>query len=177
MVTMSDDYAVHIGAGLPDTGDDRRWHEVSGGGLPWPVRLRLDTDTDGRLVCTGLIVVADEVTSSALRTVRLSAIVEGVFQGILESDDDLERGLVGEALLAPAEQQSRPRTRPGPAGHPDAVYEDFARLYRRALAETPRRPIQTVAKQLNISPATAHRWKATAEAKGILSQSTKGQSS
>lgn len=60
------------------------WVEVSGGGLPVPLAVRIDRTADGRLIVTGMLVGRDqhrEIDWATLRAIKPASIVSMIFAG------------------------------------------------------------------------------------------------
>lgn len=63
---------------------DGVWVEVSGGGLPVPLLVRIDRTQDGRLVVTGMLIGRDEhreIDWATLRAIKPASIISMIFAG------------------------------------------------------------------------------------------------
>jgi hypothetical protein len=170
--------------GLAALAKDRpgSWHEFTGGGLPCPVRLRVDLDANGKPVCTGLLLVGiGEVTTQTLRAVPLRRLMTylaaTVSSGHRVKDGEVEfdeatGAIVAEliALGANTERVDQPRTRRGRPPLTDEALTRFAAKYdaARRNPETADAPVRAVAKDWPMSRAAAHRWLRTARERGII---------
>lgn len=176
--------------GLAGVAQDRpdAWHEFSGGGLPCPVRVRVDVDEQGRAVCTGVLLVGDqEVTSRTLRAVPLRRLMT-YFAGDKPAARDLPDGettfeqataaMVAELVALGATDGVAPTGRnaskPGRPRLTDQELIDFMRTYNLARTDrlqpgeaTSGRPVAAVAEHRRMSRAAAHRWLRTARERGI----------
>jgi hypothetical protein len=161
------------------------WHTVSGGGLPWPVLVRLGL-AEGRLVVTGLFIGAvdeqgqaasaveqeREITSRALRAVSVPDITETIARQAARSDG---LGFIERGMVETAHPHRRPRLRPGPQGYPRDHFRDVARRYRAALRRSPRAPIATLAREWPADPSTVRRWIGRARDMGYLGRAPVGR--
>jgi hypothetical protein len=171
---------------------EHNWVAFAGDSLPFPVLMSLGRAQDGRLIITGLLIanldipaVYDEdapdwfsskpveITSRSLRELPLA----GLLNSVAALRDDAEgkalfRRLFGLADDLPASFQRR---RPGPKGLPREHFEQVAQAYRVALAQSPRAPVKTLAKQMNTSEATLRRWIQRARDMGLLGPSAPGK--
>lgn len=154
------------------------WHELSGGGLPCPVRIRIDLDEAGRPICTGLLLEDSgrEISSATLRGVplrRLTTYLDAQLRASGDLAGIVRELLAAEAVTAPPAQAQR--TKPGPRGPARDELVAFMRRYQRAAEEHPDRPIAAVAedepeRRHRMSRATAHRWLRMAREQGITGQ-------
>lgn len=85
---LSFDELVTAGGADSASGTDPRvggvWVEVSGGGLPVPLAVRIDRTADGRLIVTGLLVGRDqhrEIDWATLRAIKPASIISMIFAG------------------------------------------------------------------------------------------------
>lgn len=161
------------------------WFRVSGPYLAGSVYVRLGRTSNKQYVCTGLILDNDEgkVTTSSLRDIPITQIVNELVQEYAEyAHIDVVLGAmikrVGEAEDrgehvetmsipgTPTTQTERPKrggTGPGKTG-----LDEFAIAYRQALNTDSQRPMAATAEMLDISVATAHRWRARCQETGRL---------
>ncbi|GAA4682233.1 hypothetical protein Prum_053520 [Phytohabitans rumicis] len=142
-----------------------KWHRVTGGGLPFPVLIRIGKARDERPFVSGLIVGDGEpveVTPDTLRTIRIGAILAQLFEGFdptrpprWEADlaDQVAWGLMYEQVWRPAPVVDAGAGR----GPTDGDLQRFAQVYQRERVRNPRRAMAATAEALNISVATAHR--------------------
>lgn len=160
---------------------DNWWHSATGGGLPGRVWFRLGVDHIGRYVCTDVHVEGDDLTTSAMRSIPLSRIIEQLLKKPITSeergggldeatglrlfyspehehlaDDQARRIYLNNARKRPV--KARPKNRRGKAGPSDDELARFASAHLWALQKEPRRHVAAAAERMNISPATAHRW-------------------
>jgi hypothetical protein len=170
---------------------EHNWIGFTGEGLPFPVAMSLGRSSDGRLICTGLVLtnltigaqydddVPDhmrdeplEITSRLLRKLPLGELVGSV---AAMRDDPEGEAFFRRSFALADNLPALPRRRPGPKGHPPEHFQVVADAYRAALAHAPRKPIKTVAEQLHASEATVRRWVQRARDKGLLGESTPGK--
>jgi hypothetical protein len=71
--------------------------------------------------------------------------------------------------------RAEPVARRGRPGYGDDFYADVARRYYTALIETPRSPVRTMSRSLNVSISTVRSWVHTARLKGFLAPTTRGR--
>lgn len=165
-VAMADgEFDLYFGAGHErfDDLDGAQWHEVTGGGLPHAVLVRLRETDDGRLACTGIMLGVDgdaEVTAADLR-LPLGKILTEIRSTIVESQEDFGNLFRLSALGGNTDPiPTPPRRVPGGKGPSDSDLAAFAQAYSRALATEPNKAVKRAAEAVNISVPTAHRWKA-----------------
>lgn len=179
-MTEREDFDFFISGGveafprLSEEAEAEQWHEVSGGSLgDRRVLVRLARDDRGTLTCTGLLVGLDgqEVTSTNLRTVPLTAIVREVAEHLnVQSPTDgyalMLQELFGGALApAPSRQPDRPRR--GGEGPTDENLRDFMRHVLRAGGRNRRGAKTHAARTYGVDRTTAYRWLALADERGI----------
>lgn len=164
--------------------DSGAWVEVAGGGLPGPIRLRINKSAGGEtLVATAVVIDHgdQEVTSETLRAIRLREILRSFWDAIhvpgdgprwwrptptsepelIDDGHEFWRWLVRDFIENAPELDGQP-------GDLAADQRRFAQTYRRELARNPRRAMTAAAEDLGISRATAHRWAAKLREQGIL---------
>jgi hypothetical protein len=149
------------------------WLRIEGGGLPWPVLVRLGR-SEGRLVITGLIVGAGEdhpaeITSRGLRLVTVPEITAGIAR-MAKGDPILE-----DLFLDTAPPYRRPRRRPGQVRLPREHFEAVARSYREGVLAGWRSPVAKVASDFHVGSTQARRYVARARDMGILGPAPKGR--
>jgi hypothetical protein len=145
---------------------DPGWVTATGGGLPWPVAMRVALDQLGRVVITGLRVEPHaeetrwhgrpiELTLSALRTMPLGKIKAQI-------EREAQEGLLRLMQLQTFEPRDKRRARGLGRDH----YERVARLVQ----ETPDRPAIDTLRQAypNTSDYTRYRWLRQASLMGLL---------
>lgn len=145
------------------------WVRVEGGDLPMPIEIRVERAPDGRHVFTGLRIGIDdrsraEITSQALREIRLSEILAAYYE-VFQPDYALEM----ESSIA---EVSYPVRQHGPD---NMTLFRFARTYQAELARQPHRAMSAAAKAHNISRATANRWAAICREIGMLPAVSSGE--
>lgn len=99
-VSPPQSFDAHLGRASGDAGPGGVWVEVSGGGLPIPLMVRIDRTKDGRFVVTGMLVGRDdrrEVDWATLRAIKPASIVSMIFAGF---DPRLPEKLVDEKWWA-----------------------------------------------------------------------------
>jgi hypothetical protein len=143
------------------------WVQVSGGGLPVPVQVRIHRHADGRYVITGLIVgdatTPKEIASRTLRRISLIKIVADLFKDFDPAQPSaFPFPEFPEAVCVAADIDASAHGRRGSAGRergPDSEkLQAFAATYRTELARQPHRAMTAAAAAHHISRATAHRW-------------------
>jgi hypothetical protein len=148
--------------------------QIEDNGLP--IALQLGLSPSGRLICTGLLVGWLEGAKGGGGELKPSE-VHAIRLGQLLNDLDLSDEPIRDSTISPVPnwlRQNVPAVKhPGHAGHPDDHYERVAQLYTRALVERPGAPMQWLAEQLHVSPATAYRWRDEAADRGFLPKRTK----
>lgn len=184
-LTLAVGWGEDPAGGLSALAKDRpgSWHEFTGGGLPCPVRLRIGLDTQGRPVCTGVLLVDEAgVDSRTLRAIPLrrlltylSAEPRSLTSGEVDFDDAtaaIVAELVALGAVETEESPERPAIRRGRPPLTDealcrfmAVYNDVRR--RQATADA---PVKAVADAMHMSRAAAHRWLRTARERGITGE-------
>jgi hypothetical protein len=156
--------------------EEHNWLAIKEGGLPFPVQLSLGRSSDGRLVCTGLVIGAmdepREITSRSLRELPLGDLLGSIAR--LRDDPDVGSFLRATFELADDIGET-PRHRPGPRGYDREHFEHVAVVYREALAVAPRAPMQEVARRLSTSEATARRWVQRARDMSLLGAGQPGK--
>ena len=156
------------------------WFRFDDGELPQPVLLRLRTASDGRRVCTGLIVGAvedREIPGRALRRISLPALLELVGEELSRRTKDKGwKAYVNRPRAAPltAATSYRPAKRP-PAGWPREHFQQVALAYRANLIRHPFAPLQALARQLGTTEPTARRWVLRARDMGFLGRPAPGK--
>ena len=119
---------------------------------------------EGRLVCTGLLLEAEdgELTARDLRRLRLG---------------DLVYMTGPEPLAAPWQPYTGPslprRTMPGRI--PREALEEVAAEYRRLVAEGVKNPARRIAEERHYSPETIRRWIVLARGEGLLGRALRGK--
>lgn len=139
-------------------------HELGGEWVPFldhnpPLVLQIGLSTDGRLVCTGLLIgwqLGDsepvEIKARDVHAIKLGALLNGLpLPGFV-------------AASAPTFRAPHP----GRAGHFDDHYRMVADLYRSARISSPASPMQRLAADLRVGMATAYRWRDEAARRGFL---------
>lgn len=181
-----------LGTGLDAVTADRpeSWHKFTGGGLPCPVRVRVDLDGEGKPVCTGVLLADDgEVSTRTLRAVPLRrlmtylaadlATAHGLTAGEVEFHE-ATAAIVAELVTLGADAADGP-PRPAPKrGRPRLADEElaaFMRRYHRISREYPDEPILAVAEDRpkgrdRMSRASVHRRLNAARERGITGQET-----
>lgn len=163
--------------------DAPRWlavHLMATDGTIWTnILVRpAKSPSDGRLICTGLVVGAfgeEELTVRRLRSLPLAQILETLGRA------DHEPVLL--ALFPQGVPEFGPRVKPGPKGHPNVHFEQIADAYRAALGSAPRSPMKTLTHAYNkgrpqaewVSEVTVRRWVQRARDKGFLGESPLGK--
>lgn len=152
--------------------DGGEWHEVSGGGLPHPVLIRVRETDSGALVCTGLAIGAtgaidgQEVTAADLR-LPLRKILDEVAAWMIASQEDFGDLFRFVTLGNTKRVRKPPPRRPGNRPPDDATLTKFRDAYLRALSTDRRRAMKRAAEAMNISVPTGHRWRALAQDRGV----------
>lgn len=164
--------------------DNGAWVEVSGGGLPSPIRLRIGKSPGGETLVPTAVVIDhgdQEVTSETLRAIRLREILRSFWDAVnvpddgprwrratptsepelVEDDQEFSRWLIRYFIQNAPELDSQP-------GDLAADQRRFAQAYRRELVRNPRRAMTAAAEELGISRATAHRWATKLREQGVL---------
>ena len=134
------------------------WIHVEGGGLPYPVQIRVAVFEDGELTCTGLklaVRLDDErradwrVTASSLREIPLERILRELKKHHGEVTEShagwFDEGAAG-AQMPPA---TVPKPKPGLRGHDRTFYTDIARAYQEARRRNPACTFPEFARQWN----------------------------
>jgi hypothetical protein len=165
--------------------DSDDWLLVRWPGSPFPVLMRLGLSSEGRVVCSGLVLGGGqpnepkvglqrgraglEVSASSLRQIPLGALLEA-----------LSRRQSENFHLARLPEFQRP-TRLGPRGIPTEKLAEVAELYRRGLAERPSAPVRWMAEQI-LGPTgkptpevTVRRWLQRCRDLGLLGPSIPGK--
>lgn len=159
---------------------------------PPVVALRLSESSDGRKICTGLLVglneayaVMDgdhqrggyfaspaEVTSRALRAIPVAELIG---RAVMDHKAPAQHSAVRDLVLGRLPDSGGVRRSPGPKGHPDEHFRMVAEMYRQALQAAPRRPVVWMTEQLNADRTTVARWIQRARDKGFLDQAQPGK--
>lgn len=145
------------------------------------VTVRIGQAPDGRYIVTGVILGLDgprEITARGLRAIPLADLLTAVAREAAKAQQGEPMPIGNVALALPgilAEPYERPKVRPGPKGWPPEHFERVAEAYRSALQRTPRSPIRTLAKELNASDPTIHRWLQRCRDMGLLGSSRPGK--
>jgi len=157
------------------------------------VHVRVRQGPDGRLVVTGVLVEADEVTTDTLRQVQPTRVLAGVgtqpssrfanvrvtADGLLEAyshadDSDTTLGALRarathKLLAAKREVVGRPD-----GAAPDDFYRRFAATYRSAATESSK-PAVILAGENSVPVETVRRWIKEARRRGHLEPGRKGR--
>lgn len=149
------------------------------------VAMTFATSSDGRVVCTGLIVGLNEahpavgrtyspaeVTSRALRNIPVA---EMIGQAVANPGAPAHHKVYRDAAMARAPEIPRVRRSPGPKGHPDEHFRMVADLYRLALRDHPKAPIRWLTGELAADRSTVTRWVQRARDKGYLGAAVPGR--
>lgn len=72
--------------------------------------------------------------------------------------------------------RAKPGARRGRPGYDDSFYKDVASKYMAALVSTPRSPIATLSRTMNVSRSTAGVWVHRSRARGFLPPTRQGRS-
>jgi hypothetical protein len=179
---------------LPGSGSplDNWWHKAEGDDLPGTVWFRLMRDQTGvGLVCTDVHIEGDNLTTSSMRAIPLTRLIEQLITAPVGQEDwgggmDPQTGI---RLFIWSDQEGlpdeefrriylpnsrRPRKAPvksrrgGSGPTPDELTR-FGEAYSWALQDPQerKRPVAAAAERMNIGRATAHRWlKLINDAKG-----------
>lgn len=145
---------------------DYPWSRFDIDGIPMPIWACFATTEDGRRVCSGLLVspgANTEIVSSLLRAIRLGALVT------------LDSLFLSAGTVKDAKPYSPAKTRPGPAGYPLEHFVLVADAYRNAVITHPKTPLRALARQLNRSEPTVHRWLQRCRREGLLGPSLPGR--
>lgn len=161
--------------------------------MPGVVHMRVAYGANGQLVCTGLLITSEDgqINTTALRDVPVSKMLAGLIEryGLDNEDvawkaiDEVELPPVGPSGLgqmlifeptATVARNDEPPRRGGSAPSRERLAR-FARDYRFALnsPEWRHKPVAYAAEESGISLATAHRWRARCEEKGLLDRPAK----
>lgn len=151
-----------------------------------PVALKLARSSDGRMICTAMIVglneaypvVIDgrggyqatpvEVTSRALRKIPVAELIGRAMRSAdAPGWGDLVKRRVPKVR---AVQRS-----PGPKGHPDEHFREVADAYREALLAEPRRPMAWMQRHYHADRTTIARWVKRARDMGYLGEADPGK--
>lgn len=155
------------------------WHPVEGTELPGGrVWLQLRRDERDRLTCTGIVVGdgSEDLTATQLKNLPLAPILRELRQlaGEIIGGDNvtpLRRALgrrhLDEVFSPVVDPSVRTHSRRGPKNYDQDHFEMVALEYQRALLDTPKAPIQTMADRLGVNPATCHRWLKQAREMGV----------
>jgi hypothetical protein len=135
------------------------WITVTGGGLPWPIALRVALDEFGRVIVTGLRVAPDqpaEITRAALRDLPLGKITREVQRAL--SGGPMER-FVMEAVF---EATSKHRRSPLGRSH-------FEEVAVQVQQQPDRLPIEVLRERWpDTTDGTRYRWLQRAADMGLL---------
>lgn len=147
-----------------------KWVAVDVSYIGRTVLVRLGVAEDGRLVCTGVVVGADdesrEVTSRELHGLRLGHLVTQLAEG---HENPFIRDLYAQTVEGTAGKVARPKLRSGPKGHDRTHFETVARVYQQALLRSPRSPMKATREQLGYgSVAQVRRWVNRARELGLV---------
>jgi len=145
---------------------------VRGGRFPFPVRLRIGRDAQGRLLVSGIeadwesvrerdgkpIGEPFNITAKSLRQLA-GALTEFMRRvAVHEFDDEaVWREFIGPQLGEVAAPYSGVVVGPGRLGHSDEFYREVARGYAAACAEDPEHPYSLLARRLYRSESQARR--------------------
>lgn len=141
------------------------WPELSGGRLPYPVRVRFGQDKFGKLAVVGLKIDGGEdpfpITASSLRLV--GAAISGALRQIGEHrakdewlEDDFWR-YFGPVLERASVPFAGAAIHPGRRGHSEEFLRQVAEGYAAAVSEDPQRPYSLLARRLFRSEAQTRR--------------------
>ena len=141
------------------------WVDLTGGGLPCPVRLHFGRDRHGRVLLTGLRVEGfredpqREVTAMLLRQIgsELTRVLQAFAERQLEEDPQGAIAFLGRLVEEDALPYAGVAVRPGRKGHTDEYLHEVARGYRQALSEDPQHPFSLLARRLFKSEAQTRR--------------------
>ncbi len=135
------------------------WCEITIKGFPVPLLGCFAKTVDGRLVCTGLMLDPrsnTEISARILREIPLGRILTlgnvGLLPGYVKS----------------AKPYQPARVKSGPKGWPREHFVKVAQAYRQILVTHPRTPIRALARQLDRSEPTVHRWLQRSRDLGLL---------
>jgi hypothetical protein len=155
LVIMAPGHFVRVFADLGEF----PWSKITIKGFPVPLLGCFGKTDDGRLVCTGLLLDPrsnTEITARILREIPIGRILTVGNLGLLP-------GYVRSA------KPYRPqRVKSGPKGWPREHFVKVAESYRQVLMTHPRTPIRALARQLQRSEPTVHRWLQRARDLGLL---------
>lgn len=153
-------------SGSDDSGQDvaaeARWLVLSpsqfvdaglGAMLPIPIAMKLGTSEDGRLVCTGLRLGAEdapgfdptplEITATILHRIPLGRIVDQLAKLRAARTGEMQK--IQSRLDSMVTEHGRSAIRRGPRGHTPEFWEGIATVYREALVASPHRTARYVA--------------------------------
>jgi hypothetical protein len=143
-----------------------------------PLALQVGLSPGGKLICTGMLIgwtenpmsQRIELTTRTMRNIRLGEIL----RDLAPIPDGAAPNAKQKRLVAPLPgwlllhtPDARP-SRPGRGGFNDNHYKYVADLYRTACIVAPGAPMKWLAAQLDMSHATAYRWRDEAAARGFL---------
>jgi len=137
------------------------WSRVDLEGFPVPLYVCFGKMPDGRFVITGLMLspgVNTEITARALREIPLGRLLAIEKWGLLPG------------WVKSAQSYRPPRVKPGPKGWPREHFVKVADAYLKALTTHPKTPIRRLARQLERSEPTVHRWLQRCRDLGLLKE-------
>jgi hypothetical protein len=152
---------------------------LTGGMYDGELLIRLAKSSDGRLVCTGMVLGGGagsetEITARSLRDVPLAPLLAGLGQWRENRD---QTGIFGAGF-----KRYAPKLRRGPRGLPDEHFKKIADLYRIALNRQPRAPLMVMRELLAKdrggyvpSDSTIHGWVRQARQRGFLGKAVIGK--
>ncbi|GAA3078263.1 hypothetical protein [Streptosporangium carneum] len=146
------------------------------------VRARIEQNPDGRWTVTGVLVEGEAITSDTLRKISLgrlealantdlAALALSLEQQEQPEDDQLTLGELRALAAAPASSARTPLGRPDGS---DAFYQEVARAYASAAAESSR-PAVVLAQEAGVLVSAVHRWVREARRRGHLPPGKKGK--
>jgi hypothetical protein len=168
----------------------RDWAVFEGSHLdpeqPPPVALAMAKSSDGRMICTGLIVGLNEayplgngewgkpieVTSRALRRIPVAELIG---RAVTQDPISDHHAPLRRKVLSRSPESMSVRRAPGPKGHPDEHFRWVADQYRKALEANPRAPMAWLDERIDVDRSTITRWVQRARDKGFLGKSTPGR--
>ena len=135
------------------------WSRVDIDGFPVPLYVVFNKAPDGRVIVTGLMLspgVNTEISARLLREIPLGRLLGIEKWGLIP----------GYVRAVPTYRP--PRVKPGPKGWPHEHFVKVAGAYQRVLETHPRTPIRALARQLDRSEPTVHRWLQRCRDLGLL---------